>query len=205
MSVREVVMSRVMRSLVLAALAIAAAAPAATAADAAPMKQLDDLLAELWTTVLETPSAQNSFGTGGQEYACFDLSDAVAPFAPVSADSCTVKAGTWVFVTAYSVECSTFEGNGTTEAQLRACARAGNAPSAPAVTVDGRAVPVSETETPLLHIVLPDDNVFGLPAGTQGRSVGHGWVVLLHPLNPGTHLVTIGDSVVTEIIVEAGR
>jgi hypothetical protein len=39
-----------------------------------------------------------------------------------SADSCTVKPGTKIFVAASSVECSTFEGNGTTEAELRACA-----------------------------------------------------------------------------------
>ena len=36
----------------------------APAASAAPQKKLDATLAALWTAVLQTPSAQNSFGTG---------------------------------------------------------------------------------------------------------------------------------------------
>jgi hypothetical protein len=68
-------------------------------------------------------------------------------------------------------------------------------------------VPVTEAETPLLHIVLPKDNVFGLPAGTTGLSVGHGWVTLLHPLTPGTHAIVIHTNpvVMTKIIVETGH
>ena len=62
---------------------------------------------------------------------------------------------------------------------------------APTVTVDGKSVPVTEAETPLLNITLPADNIFGLPAGTTGLSVGHGWVTLLHPLTPGTHTIVI--------------
>jgi hypothetical protein len=46
---------------------------------------------------------------------------------------------------------------------------------APSVTVDGRAVQVSEVETALLDIVLPDDNLFGLPEGTEGP-VGRPWM-----------------------------
>ena len=38
---------------------------------------------------------------------------------------------------------------------------------APTVTVDGKSVPVTEVETPLLNIILPEDNIFGLPAGTK--------------------------------------
>ena len=62
----------------------------------------------------------------------------------------------------------------------------------PTVTVDGKSVPVTVVETPLLNITLPADNIFGpLPAGTQGLSVGRGWVALLHPLTPGTHTIVI--------------
>ena len=95
---------------------------------------------------------------------------------PAGVESCTVKPGTKIFVAASSVECSTFEGNGTTEDELRACARQNDVQVAPTVTVDGKSVPVAEVETPLLNIVLPADNIFGQPAGTQGLSVGHGWV-----------------------------
>ena len=51
--------------------------------------------------------------------------------------------------------------------------------------------------------MLPADNVFGLPAGTQGLSVAHGWVARLHPLPPGTHTIVVvnGESTYTTTIV----
>ena len=63
-------MSPLARILVLAAVGVCVAAPAA---GAVPAKKLDNNLAALWTTVLETPSAQNPFGTGGPASACFNL------------------------------------------------------------------------------------------------------------------------------------
>jgi hypothetical protein len=48
-------------------------------------------------------------------------------------------------------------------------------------------VPLTEVETGLLKVILAEDNIFGLPPGTELESVGHGWVVVLHPLRPGTH------------------
>ena len=177
---------------------------AAPAASATPPKKLDATLAALWTAVLQTPSAQNSFGTGDHAFECWDLDGTVAPFHPIGAISCTVNPGTNVFVVGFSVECSTFEGNGTTEAALRTCARNANQ-IVPTITLDGRPAPVAEAETPLLHITLPADNVFGLPAGDQGLSVGHGWVVALHPLTPGSHTLVIRtgtlDPVTTQIVV----
>ena len=187
-----------------AACAALVAAPAASAAPA-PTK-LDAGLTALWTTVLQTPSAQNSFGTGGAAFACWNLGGGtVAPFGPSSVPSCTVKPGTKIFVAAASVECSTLEGNGTTEAELRACAEQSDVQTAPSVTVDGQPVPVKEAETPLMNIVLPAGNIFGLPAGTTGLSVGHGWVAHLNPLTPGTHTISGGTpSFTTTIIVAPG-
>jgi hypothetical protein len=114
--------------------------------------------------------------------------------------SCTVTAGTAIFVAASSVECSTFEG--TPRGRLEDCARQSDAQVAPLVTVDGASVPVTEAETGLLNIVLSADNVFGLPAGTQGYSYGHGWVALLSPLSLGTHkiVITNGSTVITTLI-----
>ena len=119
------------------------------------------------------------------------------------AASCTVKPGTKIFVAASSFECSTFEGNGTTEGQLRTCARKSDLKTAPSVTVDGHSIPVTEAETGLMNIVLPADNIFGLPAGTTGLSVGHGWVTLLDSLTPGAHTI-VGPSFTTKIIVQSG-
>ena len=149
-------------------------------------------LAKMWTAVLQTPSDQNPFGTGGAQYACIGLGKkTIAPFAPEGVKSCTVAAGTSIFVAASSVECSTFEGNGQTESDLRSCAIASDLQTAPTVTVDGAPVTVSGTESGLMRIVLPANNIFGLPAGTVGTSYAHGWVALVRPLPPGTHQVVI--------------
>jgi hypothetical protein len=174
-------------------------------ASATVSDKLNSNLAALWTTVLETPSAQNSFGTGGPAFACWDLDHStVSPFAPNSVDSCEVKPGTKIFVVGKSVECSTFEGNGTTEAELRTCANENDAQEAPTLTVDGKSVTLTEAQTPLLNLVLPADNIFGMAAGTPGQSVGHGWVTLLNPLTPGTHTIIIGGTITTKIVVTPG-
>jgi hypothetical protein len=200
-SARRVARSRLSRILLLVA-ALCLGAPTAGADAATP--PLDNNLATLWTTVLETPSAQNSFGTGGLAFACWDLGGTVAPFAPVPVPSCKVKPGTKIFV-ATSFECSTFPGDvpgrPAPEAQLRKCARENDVQEAPTVTVDGKSVPVTEVETPLLNITLPADNIFGQPAGTTGQSVGHGWVTLLDPLTPGTHTIK-SPTFTTRIVVQ---
>jgi hypothetical protein len=88
---------------------------------------------------------------------------------------------------------------------LRACAEQSDAQTAPSVTVDGHSVPVKEAETRPMNIVLPADNIFGLPAGTTGLSVGHGWVAHLDPLTPGTHTIAgSAPSFTTTIIVAPG-
>ncbi len=117
-------MPRLARTLLLAATALCLAAPSASAA--APRPVLEDF----WTTVLELPAADNPFATG--EPACVDLGgNTVAPLIPFGAPSndvtCTVRRGTKIFVSASTWECSTFAGDhpdfGTTEAELRECAR----------------------------------------------------------------------------------
>ena len=58
-----------------------------------------------------------------------------------------------------------------------------------------------------MHIVLPADNIFGLPAGEEGVSVGHGWVALVHPLSQGTHTIASADPAslfTTTIVVQPG-
>jgi hypothetical protein len=187
--------------LLIAAVALCVTAPSAGAASP---KKLSDALGTLWTTVLQTPSAQNPFGSGGQDSACWNLDGTVAPFAPFPVDQCTVTAGTKIFIAASSVECSTFERNGTTDAELRSCARESDVQSAPPVTLDGRPLQISEVETALLHIVLPADNIFSLPAGTEGLSVGHGWVALVQRLDLGTHTIVItlpSLTITTKIVV----
>jgi hypothetical protein len=204
-------MSRLVAMLLLAAVTLGFTVPAASAAS--PPTKIDADLTALWTKVLETPSAQNSFGTGGAAFACWNLGGGtVSPFAPNSVSQCTVAPGTKILVIGYSAECSTFEGNGITEAQLRTCAEqnvAQIAPSAPSITVDGQSVSVMRVETRLMNIVLPADNIFGEPPGARiGLSVGAGWVAHLDPLTPVTHSIVIDGippgPVTTNIIVTPG-
>jgi hypothetical protein len=181
--------SRLIAILTFIAAAFALVTPTANAAPA-----LDSTLAALWTTVLETPSATNPFGSGGAKYDCINIGDnTVAPFGPTPVDQCQVNSSTKIFVAAASFECSTFEGNGTTEAELRACARSKDVQAAPTVRLDGRPVAVLDVETPLLKITLPPDNIFNLPAGTTGLSVAHGWVVHVDPLTIGNHTIHVGN------------
>jgi hypothetical protein len=173
-------------------------------ASATASKKLPSILGAFWTEVLETPSAQNSFGSGGAAFACWELHpNIVSPGAPAGVESCTVKPGTKIFVS-ISWECSQVPGDhtsntdpnfvyGTTEDQLRACAIANDLQQSPTFTVDGKSVTVTEVETPAFSFVLPEDNIFGPPelAGTSFLSVAHGWVALLNPLTPGTHTIFI--------------
>ena len=112
-------MSRLARALPLAAVAVCLVVPAAGADSTRP------LLGHLWTTLLETPAAENPFATGNP--ACVDLSGhTVAPFRPYPDPppqdfTCTVERGTKIFVAASTWECSSFPGDhfefGTTEAE----------------------------------------------------------------------------------------
>lgn len=186
-----------------------------SSANAAPADKLAATDAALWTKVLQTPSAQNSFGTGGDAFACWDLGGTVAPLTPSKSGvaSCTVKPGTKIFVAGSTAECSTFEGDcgfgHTTYDQLKQdaynadVAQVGG-PNAPTVKLDGANVPLTEVFTSLLHIVLPAGNIFGLPGGSTGQAVAHGWVALLHPLTPGTHTIVIhsdNGNITTKIVV----
>jgi hypothetical protein len=176
-------MARLARALLLVAVTFCLVAPSASA-----QTSLGGTLGDLWTTVLETPTPDNPFGGGGPQ--CFVLGgNIVAPFGGGSF-TCTVKAGTRIFIAAWTTECSTFEGNGTTEAALRACAVAADAGVKATVTINGEPVPLSSVETGLLTIHLPQDNIFGLQgADRNGLSVAHGFVYLTDPLAPGTYVI----------------
>ena len=176
-------MARLARALLLVAVTFCLVAPSASA-----QTSLGGTLGDLWTTALETPTPDNPFGGGGPQ--CFVLGgNIVAPFGGGSF-TCTVKAGTRIFIAGWTTECSTFEGNGTTEVELRACAVAADAGVKATVTINGEPVPLSSVETGLLTIHLPQDNIFGLQgADRNGLSVAHGFVYLTDPLAPGTYVI----------------
>ena len=180
-------MARLARALLLAAVTFCLVAPSASAAPT----NLGKTLGNSWTTVLETPTPDNPFGGGGPQ--CVVLGGKiVAPFGGGSF-TCTVKAGTRIFIAAWTTECSSFPGDpnfGTTEAELRACAVGTDAGITATVTINGEPVPLSSVETGLLTIHLPQDNIFNLKgAARNGLSVAHGFVYLTDPLTPGTYVI----------------
>jgi hypothetical protein len=181
-------MTRLTRVLFVTAVALCLVTPSASAAPT----NLGKTLGSLWTTVLQTPTPDNPYGTGGPQ--CFVLgANIVAPFGGGSF-TCTVKAGTRIFITGWTTECSTFAGDcggpGSNEAELRAAAKAANAGITATVTINGEPVPLSSVETGLLTIHLPQDNIFGLKgAERNGRSVAHGFVYITDPLSPGMYTI----------------
>jgi hypothetical protein len=51
-------------------------------------------------------------------------------------------------------------------------------------------------QSPLFNIILPEDNIFGLPelAGIPLPTVADGYYLMLTPLTPGTHTITFGGA-----------
>jgi len=164
----------------------------APSASAAP-KHLGKTLGDLWTTVLETPAPNNVFGDGGPQ--CIGVGDnIVAPFGGGTSLTCTVKAGTSIYIAGFTTECSTFPtdcgGPGSNPAQLRAAAKALDAGLTATVTINGQPVPLSEVQTGTLKIHLPQNNIFkATGAALNGRSAAHGFVYLTDPLTPGTYII----------------
>jgi hypothetical protein len=113
--------------------------------------------------------------------------------------SCSVPTGTALLFPLINVECSTVEGNGSTEAALRACASAiADDFTDLMATVDGRALSNLASyrfQSPLFAWTAPSDNVFGVPATADPTpSVADGYWIMLTPLSPGVHTISFGGA-----------
>jgi hypothetical protein len=110
---------------------------------------------------------------------------------------CTFDNGTPILVPLINVECSTIEGNGTTAAELRACAEGfADQFTDLSLTVDGTAVgnlTNFRVQTRVFSFTAVQGNVFGIPAGTTD-SVADGYWALIPPLRPGVHTISFGGS-----------
>jgi hypothetical protein len=110
---------------------------------------------------------------------------------------CTVPIGTALFFPIVNVECSTVEGNGTTEEELRDCANFfADFITDLSAELDGLSLSnlsAYRKDSPLFTFgPLPDNNVlqfFGVdaPAGTVSPSVSDGIHLMLAPLSRGEH------------------
>lgn len=113
--------------------------------------------------------------------------------------ACTVPADAPLLVLLLGVGCSTVEPPpffGRDEAELRACAAGvldADEPNEQSLTVDGVEIPLDgyRTQSPLLRVALPPDNLLGVPP-TVTDAVSDAYAVLLRPLPVGEHTVKIG-------------
>jgi hypothetical protein len=161
---------------------------------------LDAWLARYWTTILTLPADRNPFfGTGDP---CVPLDrKTIAPFVlppdqpPLT---CTVRAGTRVLVIGAIAECSDIEDppfHAESYSEAITCSQAwiGHL-TRHEVIVDGRRridlLSGHSGTTSYLTAQLPPNNIFAIdPQPIHFASFGFG--VLLPPLRPGRHLITV--------------
>jgi hypothetical protein len=111
--------------------------------------------------------------------------------------TCTIPSGQAILFPIINGECSTAEGNGNTEADLRACASSQmDAVTTLQASVDGVVLTDLQTfraQSPLYQFTAIDGNPFGIPAGTTD-SVADGFWIMLHPLSPGVHTISFAGA-----------
>ena len=123
---------------------------------------------------------------------------AIKSIAPaITKYTCSEPAGRPLYAVQLSAECSTFHGDhltfGTSDAQLRQCARAEFRGGTPTITttVDGRAVDVMKlvTATGVYPVHVPKNNLLGTNKAGNGRGAAYGPGLLLTGLSKGTHVI----------------
>jgi hypothetical protein len=152
-----------------------------------------ELLGEAWVQLLSVPA-------GTFAGSCMPVAHKVVSPEP-DADgnsSCTIKKGTSLFIPIGS-DCSNVEPEpffGADEAAQRECAIAADEFFvAISIAVDGGEPvdirnPRFELLSPQRSVVLPEDNLLGVPPG-PATFVAHGWAALIKKLRPGEHTITV--------------
>ena len=116
----------------------------------------------------------------------------IAPGADHS--TCNEPAGRPMYVVQLSNECSTFKGDhgtfGTSDQQLRQCARAMFKGAKATTNIDGRFVNVDKlvAATDPYAVHTPKNNPYGIRPGT-GRSAAYGFGLLITGFAKGTHTI----------------
>ena len=166
---------------------------------------LGEWQARWFTWLMEIPAPSNPALDETGALCGVDQSGPVWFTAPVfhsgtTTRACTIPAGKAIFLLGIGNECSNIEPPpffGATEAELRTCAAAGFdeffADATVSISVDGIEVENLDsyrTQTPLFSYTLPEDNLFGLPAGTvASKAISDGSAVIVKPLPPGEHRI----------------
>ncbi len=162
--------------------------------------------ADWWKALFAIPvvNGDHPFLSGG----AFAGEDGVLFLAPVEGSTgtinLTIPTGTALFFPVVNAECSTLEGLGTTEAELRACANGFiDGTSGRFAEIDGNPVnnlDAYRVQSPLFVFgPLPENNLlefFGLQdtVGATSISVDAGVYLFLAPLSVGQHVLHTGGT-----------
>lgn len=152
---------------------------------------------ELWVDSL--PATNHPFNPGGNvlqgQTGDVWFLTGTGSFTPEVRDI-TIPPGKALFFPILSVECSTVEAppfHGDNEAELRAGTKffmdRGEDLAAEIDGVPVHNVPAYRHQSTVVSFTLPDDNIFGVPAGTSGKSVDDGVFLMLEPLAVGHHTI----------------
>jgi hypothetical protein len=118
--------------------------------------------------------------------------------------TCTIPTGTWLFFPVANSFNAADPGTQSTFAEQQALAVASfGTPTEVAVTIDGRAVqaiPAYLTLSTEFSLQLPQDNIYAAPAGEYKPAAAVGYYLMLNPLSPGNHVVTIHANVSGTVI-----
>jgi hypothetical protein len=126
----------------------------------------------------------------------------VGTFGGGASRACNIPAGMSLLFSVLNAECSYAEyPDLRTESELRSCAVSSNdAVTELMVIIDGQAIDNSQlrsyrVQSPIFDMTLPENNIFGLPAGTT-QAVSDGFWVFLPPLEPGSHVIHFRGAIV---------
>jgi hypothetical protein len=148
-----------------------------------------------WTRwALEMPSTSSPFtGTAGcEEHQQGRVFFLPIQFGPGATFACDVSTGQSLLVTPIGGVCSPADGDGTTLAELRACAQSVFAlVTHVSVRIDGVAVRDAQRwqfTSPLVPVNFPQHNILDATAGPSS-AITAGWFYLVRPLPPGAHTI----------------
>jgi hypothetical protein len=195
-------------SVVVVALAVAPVAQAAKVKVFPPQSKPFGLTYGQWSAewwkqaVRQTGAPGTPFAAGAVNCSSMGTGDVVflvgttPAVSPSVARSCTISKHAAVLLPAINGECSQAESNGSTDAELRACATSqADEFTNVHVVVDGRALSglsAFRFASPLYRFSPVAGNVFGIPAAVNSPSVADGYWVMLDKLKKGTHTVSFG-------------
>ncbi len=81
----------------------------------------------------------------------------------------------------------------------------------PACSIDGvpfENIDLYRMQTSLFDLVVPDGNLWGLPAGDYSPGLMDGWFAILRPMTPGSHTIVSsfqGNTITYVITVTPGK